>query len=105
MVKLEDLKIDQLKNELRSRSLPTAGLKAELRKRLREEMSKEDINVDEHDFPEASEAKEENEATSEPIMGMLQQMMQQLLEQKLENKANAEQIDQKLQQNADQINQ
>ncbi|XP_054091950.1 pharyngeal muscle protein 2 isoform X2 [Zeugodacus cucurbitae] len=50
MVKFNDLKIPQLKNELEQRGLATNGLKAELQARLREAMEEENINVDEFVF-------------------------------------------------------
>ncbi|XP_054091234.1 pharyngeal muscle protein 2-like [Zeugodacus cucurbitae] len=50
MVKFNDLKIPQLKKELKQRGLATNGLKAELQARLREAMEEENINVDEFVF-------------------------------------------------------
>ncbi|XP_037928583.1 uncharacterized protein LOC119662995, partial [Teleopsis dalmanni] len=56
MVKLADLKIPQLKNELQARNLAIDGSKANLQSRLRDAMEAEGIDADEFDFevPESS---------------------------------------------------
>ncbi|XP_017462840.1 PREDICTED: SAFB-like transcription modulator [Rhagoletis zephyria] len=50
MAKIQDLKIEELKQELEKRNLATSGRKVELLSRLREAMEKEGIDVDKHDF-------------------------------------------------------
>ncbi|XP_036345942.1 SAFB-like transcription modulator [Rhagoletis pomonella] len=51
MAKIQDLKIEELKQELEKRNLATSGRKVELLSRLREAMEKEGIDVDKYDFP------------------------------------------------------
>ncbi|XP_017469503.1 PREDICTED: SAFB-like transcription modulator [Rhagoletis zephyria] len=50
MAKIQDLKIEELKQELEKRNLATSGRNVELLSRLREAMEKEGIDVDKYDF-------------------------------------------------------
>ncbi|XP_017477042.1 PREDICTED: uncharacterized protein LOC108367031 isoform X2 [Rhagoletis zephyria] len=62
MAKIQDLKIEELKQELEKRNLATSGRKVELLSRLREAMEAEGIDLDKYDFqgkPDDTSAKDE----------------------------------------------
>lgn len=87
MVKLNDLKIQQLKAELEERKLPVNGQKVELQARLRNAMEAEGINVDEFVFEGAESSTkvegklEEQRTPPNTDMNMILAAMQQIIQQ------------------------